>query len=213
MKHISLAIGLILLIAGSVLLVMDQTTYGLVSSQTYPVDFTFSLALPFQTYKNQTYVMNSLTEFIHAQFLDKIVITTELTSNNSGNWPTVFIQYYDLNFVYQNGSLEDPPSLTYNTEEFPIYSAIVGQDTGLSNFDTYAIRFGAISTFNVSDGTASKLAHLSEMGTYRVTISVYSKSANSLFLTLGVLLLNDGVIISLIAYTKREQAKRTASMF
>lgn len=198
MKHATLAIGLILIVVGSVLLVLDETTYGLVSSYKYPVDFNISSGTP-QVYDNQTYVMIAPPEFINAKFLDKIVITTEPTSNNSGNSLRVFIQSYDVYFVSLNGSLEDPLLVTYNTKEFPTYSAIVGIDTGLSNFNTYVIRFGAISTFTY-------------MGTYSVRISVYSKGANSVFLTFGVLLLSDGVIIPLVAYSGRKRAKGIASM-
>lgn len=212
MKHVTLAIGLILIIAGSVLLVVDETTYGLVSSYTYSVDFTFSLSVPLQSYNNQTYVMNALSEFIQAHEWDKIVITTKLTSNNSGNWPVVFIQPYDLRFIYENESLQDystfvNTTLTYSAKEFPVYSAVVGQDTALSNFDTYVIRFGVISTFNPNDDTALKIARLSDLGTYIATINVYSKGSNSLFLTLGVLLLTDGVVISVVAYVSANKPK------
>lgn len=204
MKHVTLTIGLILIIAGSALLLLDMTTYGLNTSYRDFEDFQGSLNLRPQTYNNQTYTMAYHTEFIHANPDDKIVITTKITRSNNGVWATVFIEDDDVNNVDLIEGAGNGPAviLTYSTKSFPVYSAIVGTDTGTDQSGIYGIRLGAVSPPNSSES-------LAELGAYEVSINVYSKGSNSLYLVLGILLLSDGLIIPIIVKAvKSQQLKR-----
>jgi len=211
-----IVIGLILLLASGIFYfeLINNYTYGLAYSESYPVDFQYSglqYSLQTQTYNNQTYVVYFFTQFIIAHPQDEVAIITTPTRNNSGNWATCFISANEVG--YGNYSPLNYVEETFSVKQYPTYSGLVEQTLGANPSNSYGVSFGVNLTFPVNERNSPSLASL---GAYNVTINVYSRGANQIYLMLFAVSIVDGFIAVIIGsvmkrrYTKSKLAQPVA---
>jgi hypothetical protein len=193
MRKSILAIGLILLVAGGVLIALDETTYGLNTSYGLPADFALSNNQQLYSYNGQQFVMIYNPLEFQANVGDKLVITSTETRDNGGNWATLFIQSAYVN---------NPTNLlTYNTQAYPIYTVDVGTII-LPNDQSgiYYANLGAVQTNTSADPQT--------LGAYTITVDVYSKGSNLMYLIIAVLFLIAGIVVTIVGLVLKSKAQK-----
>ena len=174
--------GVVLLFVGVILIAFYEIPQETKKTYTATVDWSkSSTRLP---YKGQTYQMAYVDYISPVNLGDEIVVANDLVQGNGGNWATVFIERWD-------GS----PILTFST--FPMsYPVVVGtSDLPLTSDKGYRVELGVVPT-NASK-TSEGYVDLRTLGAYSITVNVYSKGLNQIYLLSSVLFLLSGLILAI----------------
>lgn len=188
MRKNVLIIGLILLVACGALNAVYEVPQETVKNYNAIVGFVgASGVLP---YNGQNYQM-AYAFWVEAKDGDRIVITDELNSDNLLNWAKVFVEKFD-----------GTPILTIDTFAPTFNSMIVGTSSLPDyGYGGYRIELGVVPA--IWQKTPEGYINMTALGSYNITVHVYSHGLNQTYLILSVLSLIAGIAVTIVGLVLR----------